>query len=426
MSERLPEREAEKLLGGYATGTLTPEEREALFAAALGNQSLFDALADEQALKEVLDDPASRARLLAAVGERRESALQRMMAWLRRPSVVALGAAVAAAVLLMVVVQPGKLKKEPASTVAMQEPVTPPVSAPPAAVAPARVPERQEEGRRRELQVLDAEKNAVEKDTRAVGSRPAAEPERAAAKPMERKESLGREATVAQSSPPLPPPPPVAAPVAPAGMPLAASGSAGYAPQKGGAQVDMVQKTVTTGARDLYYARRPTPVFGAFTGSPMMRSKKSVGTGGAQSAAAAVPGIRYSVQERLADGGVREIDPAAPVGVGNGLRVRFEANQEGDLTVMRRESDGKLTPWGSAHMRTGEAVYLPGDFTTMAAAGEFHFQVRFARNQAAAKQEDLKVAPQQLREQSGSAVYVVNPQGAADGGVEFEFAITAK
>ena len=31
----------EKLLGGYATGTLTGEERQALFEAALTDQALF-------------------------------------------------------------------------------------------------------------------------------------------------------------------------------------------------------------------------------------------------------------------------------------------------------------------------------------------------------------------------------------------------
>ena len=55
-----------KLLGGYATGTLTAEEKNLLFTAALDDQELFDALADEQALKEMLEDPECRARLLAA------------------------------------------------------------------------------------------------------------------------------------------------------------------------------------------------------------------------------------------------------------------------------------------------------------------------------------------------------------------------
>ena len=45
-----------KLLGGYATGTLTAEERQALFEAALDDQALFDALAKEQPLRDLLDE----------------------------------------------------------------------------------------------------------------------------------------------------------------------------------------------------------------------------------------------------------------------------------------------------------------------------------------------------------------------------------
>lgn len=58
--------DARKLLGGYATGTLTPEERQQLFQAALADQSLFDELAQEQPLKEIFDDPARRAEMLDA------------------------------------------------------------------------------------------------------------------------------------------------------------------------------------------------------------------------------------------------------------------------------------------------------------------------------------------------------------------------
>ena len=43
-----------KLLGGYATGTLTAAEQQALFAAALEDQELFDALASEQPLRDLL------------------------------------------------------------------------------------------------------------------------------------------------------------------------------------------------------------------------------------------------------------------------------------------------------------------------------------------------------------------------------------
>jgi hypothetical protein len=59
--------EIRKLLGGYATDTLTAEERQALFAAALEDQELFDALGREQSLRDLLRDPAARAHLLAAL-----------------------------------------------------------------------------------------------------------------------------------------------------------------------------------------------------------------------------------------------------------------------------------------------------------------------------------------------------------------------
>ena len=58
-----------KLLGGYATGTLTAEEQQALFEAALDDQELFDALAKEQSLRDLLGDPAARAQLLAALDD---------------------------------------------------------------------------------------------------------------------------------------------------------------------------------------------------------------------------------------------------------------------------------------------------------------------------------------------------------------------
>lgn len=59
----------ERLLGGYATNTLTASERQALFEAALEDQELFDALQDEQALRELLEDPVSRPMIQRALEE---------------------------------------------------------------------------------------------------------------------------------------------------------------------------------------------------------------------------------------------------------------------------------------------------------------------------------------------------------------------
>jgi len=58
-----------RLIGGYATGTLTEAEQRLLFDAALNDQELFDELSREQALKEMLDEPGTRQRLIAALGQ---------------------------------------------------------------------------------------------------------------------------------------------------------------------------------------------------------------------------------------------------------------------------------------------------------------------------------------------------------------------
>jgi hypothetical protein len=59
--------EIRKLLGGYATNALTADERRMLFEAALEDQELFNALENEDALRELLDDPASRDQVRQAL-----------------------------------------------------------------------------------------------------------------------------------------------------------------------------------------------------------------------------------------------------------------------------------------------------------------------------------------------------------------------
>ncbi len=59
--------EARKLVGGYATGSLTESERQLLYEAALEDQALFDELAREHELKELLEEPGARERLIAAL-----------------------------------------------------------------------------------------------------------------------------------------------------------------------------------------------------------------------------------------------------------------------------------------------------------------------------------------------------------------------
>ena len=83
--------EAEKLLGGYATGTLTDSEKQVLFAAALEHQELFDALMDEEVLRELLAEPEARRQLLAVLPQP-EMAQRKVQTFWRRPAVMGLAA----------------------------------------------------------------------------------------------------------------------------------------------------------------------------------------------------------------------------------------------------------------------------------------------------------------------------------------------
>ncbi len=85
----------EKLLGGYAAGILTEAEKTVLFTAALEHQELFDTLADEEALRELLADPATRQHLLTLLEEPRA---RRPIPFWRRPATLGLAASLFAMV----------------------------------------------------------------------------------------------------------------------------------------------------------------------------------------------------------------------------------------------------------------------------------------------------------------------------------------
>src|ERR1051326_6188790 len=89
--------EIRNLIGGYATGTLTEAERKLLFEASLDDQDLFDELAGEQTLKEVLEEPGAKQRLIAALAPPPRPFWTRPWPW------VSAAAAAAAGLLLTVV-----------------------------------------------------------------------------------------------------------------------------------------------------------------------------------------------------------------------------------------------------------------------------------------------------------------------------------
>jgi len=122
--------EARKLLGGYATGSLSEAERTALFQAALEDQDLFDELAGEQVLKEVLDEPGVRERLLTALEPPR-----RHPAWLWAVATAAATIAIVVGVLVSQRTPPPP--QQIAQVLKSPEPTATPVTPSPAAPAPA-------------------------------------------------------------------------------------------------------------------------------------------------------------------------------------------------------------------------------------------------------------------------------------------------
>jgi outer membrane biosynthesis protein TonB len=132
-----------KLIGGYATGTLTEAERQMLFEAALEDQELFDELAREQALKEMLDEPDARDRLISTLkaAELKAAEPQRTVLWPWAVGAAFFAPGVVRMVILYRPPAPQQIaavtrRSEPAAPQAAPQVVPSPPSAAPRRVAP--------------------------------------------------------------------------------------------------------------------------------------------------------------------------------------------------------------------------------------------------------------------------------------------------
>ena len=94
-------REPKHLLGGYATDSLNEGELNELMRAALDDQELFDALVEEEGLREVLSDPAARQEVLAVLEQ--PTGWERVRAWFERRATLGDLAAIGAIAVLAVV-----------------------------------------------------------------------------------------------------------------------------------------------------------------------------------------------------------------------------------------------------------------------------------------------------------------------------------
>jgi hypothetical protein len=147
----MSEHDLEKLLGGFAADTLTQEEKQALYTAAMQDQQLFNALADEQALKELLSNPDVRRRLLTSLEQKKAPAFDGPLPWLdwlRRPAGLAFAGGFTAAALAVVlgvrIYQDSLTQTSQSVATEAATPASPPMRMPPASQSlPPQIPEPQ-------------------------------------------------------------------------------------------------------------------------------------------------------------------------------------------------------------------------------------------------------------------------------------------
>src|SRR5260370_19433267 len=176
--------EIRKLLGGYATNTLTDAERKVLFEAAVDNQELFNAMQEEQALKDLLSDPVSREQVRQALAIP-APAKQVAGWWSQWWAWGSAASAVVTAILIVTIIKwnPGKpQRQEVAATHVMSPADQPPAAHTREASPPASKPE-------------PARAKTFRKSPPAVG-------------PSQRKDEV---AVAGQAPTPPPPPPPAPA-----------------------------------------------------------------------------------------------------------------------------------------------------------------------------------------------------------------------
>jgi len=312
--------EIEKLLGGYATGTLTPGEREALFAAALEDQQIFDALAREEPLRELLRSPAAKSRLLAALEVER---IPWYRVWLR-PALLAAG--VAGIAVVAVVVQHQVARR----------PQTVAVAQLPEALRPE--PLASPLPRALEKRAIPAVPRASEVTLKAVAPRPA--PAAPVPPAVDAVQAAAVEKAAAEQAVSVP----VAGGAAPA--PAARQAVQGLRLTRAASPLAGVGGVVSLGdAQSLFYGT-PVPLvqnnFFSAESRGLAPARAAVTATVADTVAktpAAYLGLRYTVLRRSV-GGFSEVTPGQELDPGDEFALRFQPNDAGYLYVLQRGSGG--------------------------------------------------------------------------------------
>jgi hypothetical protein len=408
----------EKLLGAYAAGTLTPEERRVLFEAALTDQALFDMLADEEVLRDTLADPVCRERVRLALVGQPPTVFESLDLWMRRHPVWALATALTTAVLIFVVVaQTGAFRPPPPASrqVAMnRKPALPSLAVPaqPQKPAPPQRAIRPPKPTAAPSVVNSAPRAAaplpqLAERERGFAAPPAVRPKPAAPagalasgiQPQER----SREQLIAQAPPPPPPPPSAAA----GGSVGAATSAAASAPSRFAASAEMAKARNAVADR----AARAVQAKEAFEGK--VKGETALG-------------LRYTLVRRLPGDKTADVPPDTAFASGEPVTLRVEVDRSGYLYVLAGDQalfTGPVTPeqpaWIEAEPGTLHLVLLPepdnGPISTL---------VRRTRRRLAGTL--VRVERPEDRRTGDDSVYVVSPTHAREAGILTDILIRSR
>ncbi len=361
--------EIRKLLGGYATNTLTESERAALFEAALDDQELFNALQEEEALKSLLADPGARAEVRqaldgAASGNGRPAWSLRWWAWGGAASAVAVGAIVFA------VVQANRPLSQPNLQIASTEQPGGRTSTEP---APSRAAESQKP------QVVE-EHRAADQVTTLQEKKTAVEQAQASGATVETRDSI------VSNAPPVPaaaPPAPAAAPpVIPAPVRAKAVEEARLEQSPQGGQVQ--GQISASGSASAF---RQTPAKARTLGAVSGVAAGNV-TG---------PLLGYSLLRQDTNGLETPVASGADLKIGDAIRLRVSPAAPGYLVLYRMDAGGGSNPIASLAVQANTSYTVPSEPIRITSQPE---KLRLTLNRGAAQLEADTRARAKVAEQA--------------------------
>jgi hypothetical protein len=404
----------QKLLGGYATGTLSEAERKSLFEAALHDQALFDAMADEEALRELLRDSSARDEILTALSPAPK--VSWWQKWVRHPAGWAGAVSVAAAAGVIVLMLAPWGTRQPNKEIALVQQVESRAAQPAERPQPSKFEvEAKKESARRPARSISDRKLLTDRMSEPTAAAPRAAAEAPPPKNQGGAAPAGGVAAnlVEEGAAALPPPkaeadsvlrsPPNPAPAVTVAPSDPMSAVATFRQTAPGASADAVELRAEKARgelslRALQKAARPVPA----------------------AVAAAVPAIRYELQQRGAQNLYARIDPDLPLGTAAPLRLEAETNRPGYLYAFEADAGGayrqlSIGPTVDAHVKHTVELGEPApDRKVLLVFSErpvAEFSVGSTTEGALGVLNRLRSYRPLLRQKSANSVYVTGASG---------------